>query len=1565
MKRRNHEEVYTSSTRRTPRGKRLLSWLLSIVMLLSLLPGMELHAHADYEDGAECPACGHYHWDEYMCGVCGACSEDCTQTDCWLENHPCPYCDRCILDYGDDFFCDSCGTCFHCVDSNEDSGEHCQICLAEDVYCSECRLCESCASDLDGHCVECGDCFLLGGTAQCEMEHSADPGPHCTGESLVCEECDGCYYDDEDLYCTDCQKCIECAKGQSHCMECGECFESEEYECDASMDEFTFNVCLTCCKSYGWHCEECEEHITGDRWCPTGGDGTHCAECAEDYLCPECGECALCDDDGQCDDCGMCADCCSGYLRAQYECECEGESGCHDSIDADHICSSCELAFCTRDQCEYCLMCTECCESDNQCEHGVCFDNEDEMEAHTCVECNECFDESELCPDCCDTDAVRCYDCCHGLSESEGCEHEVCMYGPDWEDHWCADGDHCIEEYCDVCGGCKACCDEERGDCDHDFTCPNDGGWDDHFCEECGECYDDFERCSECGLCVVCCAAAAEELGCEDEICIGSPEWQDHYCYQHDQCLDKCDGHGPCQHTNLSDWQSDAKGHWRQCADCSARLYNFPKQAHQGQYWTVTKPATTTATGERTLYCDSCKYPMKTEPIPVVSSHTCAGTGPFFYDDDRYHFRYCDTCGKKINIAMHDINNHYCADCGFCDVDAPEILDYSRDPKVHPTDSTAPVYMTLYVTAAGENLEYQWYEEAIEEGDGGVLLTGQTNARLRIKVQDYFGNDLTTCKDDNKTLSRFVCVVKNPAGEVPVTIDVNFECVDLYWQDMDEGTDTNNGHLLTCGDCGKTVGDVVPHRYNGTHKCVDCGHVKPVVIKSHPYKTSVKVQDDELGPVKMSFSVTAMGDGLTYQWYYAAYKDGDPESIQNFYRTVSDEEGGKTSSISIEIWSNACAEEPHYKVYCVVTDSQGNTKTSNTAAGEVLHTLAKGYTVQTYHPDGTPANEIPLYNDTYHWRVCIGSAHSLNFDDDINVFEKAEHSKVPLIVTAATTSSKAVVKDVCSICGWASEEYQVGDILPECTGTGGVDGMASPDGKHRWIDYCPLLPKGAAMFTIPEELQALYGGETVIDNTYPVGTSSQHAAQCGYCGATDLTGNLSGVKPGPHDFDKGDGWKYYKGIEPTEEHGAIMYRYDQCEDFYEAKVVSALPHEHKAGEMQHDKTQHWNACAKAECAEKLNTKGHTYTDWNWVTEPTETVEGIRTRSCTVAGCGYVQTQNVGVKTYSITVKDGKADKVSAKQGESVNITADSRTDALFNGWVSEDVTISDPSKETASFVMPAHAVTVTAKWTYIGGGSGGGGYSYYTIKATAGVNGSISPAGSVSVREGKDQTFTITPDKGYAVARVLVDGKDVGAVTSYTFQNVKGPHSIEAVFVKMDGSTQSGVFTDVPAGSYYEDAVIWAVDKGITTGTSATTFNPNGICTRAQAVTFLWRAAGSPAAKSGAMPFADVKAGSYCYDAVLWAVEQGITKGTSDTMFSPDATCTRAQIVTFLWRANGSPAVSGNSAFTDVAADAYYAAAVTWAEKNDITGGIGGGLFGSNNNCTRAQIVTFIYRSVK
>lgn len=169
-------------------------------------------------------------------------------------------------------------------------------------------------------------------------------------------------------------------------------------------------------------------------------------------------------------------------------------------------------------------------------------------------------------------------------------------------------------------------------------------------------------------------------------------------------------------------------------------------------------------------------------------------------------------------------------------------------------------------------------------------------------------------------------------------------------------------------------------------------------------------------------------------------------------------------------------------------------------------------------------------------------------------------------------------------------------------------------------------------------------------------------------------------------------------------------------------------------------------------------------------------------------------------------------------------------------------------------------------------------------------------------------------------------------------------------------------FNDVTARDYFYDAVKWAVDQGITSGTSRYTFSPDAPCTRAQVVTFLWRAAGCPQPVSKVNPFTDVRADDYFYTAVLWAVENGITNGTSAKTFSPDATVTRAQVVTFLWRANGQPA-AGNSGFADVSADKYYATAVAWAVFQRITTGTGFGVFSPDAACTRAQIVTFLYRA--
>ena len=178
----------------------------------------------------------------------------------------------------------------------------------------------------------------------------------------------------------------------------------------------------------------------------------------------------------------------------------------------------------------------------------------------------------------------------------------------------------------------------------------------------------------------------------------------------------------------------------------------------------------------------------------------------------------------------------------------------------------------------------------------------------------------------------------------------------------------------------------------------------------------------------------------------------------------------------------------------------------------------------------------------------------------------------------------------------------------------------------------------------------------------------------------------------------------------------------------------------------------------------------------------------------------------------------------------------------FTGWSGtgldgeNNMTVTIPTGSTGNRTYKAH-------WRYNGSGHS---YSYYTIKATAGAGGSISPSGNVSVREGRDRTFTITPDKGYAISNVKIDGKSIGAVKSYTFENVRRTHTIEVIFTKANGNPQTGVFVDVATGSYYEDAVDWAVENGITKGTDDTHFSPDGICTRAQAVTFLWRAAGSP-----------------------------------------------------------------------------------------------------------------------
>ena len=264
-----------------------------------------------------------------------------------------------------------------------------------------------------------------------------------------------------------------------------------------------------------------------------------------------------------------------------------------------------------------------------------------------------------------------------------------------------------------------------------------------------------------------------------------------------------------------------------------------------------------------------------------------------------------------------------------------------------------------------------------------------------------------------------------------------------------------------------------------------------------------------------------------------------------------------------------------------------------------------------------------------------------------------------------------------------------------------------------------------------------------------------------------------------------------------------------------------------------------------------------------------------------------------------------------------------------------------------------------------GGGSSSSGSSY-TVSVPSAKNGDVTVSPK-NASKGDRPIVTVKPDSGYEIGSVTVldsKGNELKLTDKgdgkYTFTMPGGKVEVKATF--MEDNSMLNFFYDVPNGAYFYEAVKWAVKNGITTGVGNDLFAPEQPCTRAQIVTFLWRAAGSPEPKDAASGMSDVVSGSYYEKAVAWAIENGITTGTTTSTFSPDATCTRAQSVTFLHRALKGTA-SGSTNFTDVASDAFYADAVNWAVANNVTNGTSNTTFSPNADCTRAEIVTFLYRA--
>lgn len=387
------------------------------------------------------------------------------------------------------------------------------------------------------------------------------------------------------------------------------------------------------------------------------------------------------------------------------------------------------------------------------------------------------------------------------------------------------------------------------------------------------------------------------------------------------------------------------------------------------------------------------------------------------------------------------------------------------------------------------------------------------------------------------------------------------------------------------------------------------------------------------------------------------------------------------------------------------------------------------------------------------------------------------------------------------------------------------------------------------------------------------------------------------------------------------EEGVILHHCAACGKEERQTLEKA---DHTWSGWKHDGDGHWYECAV--CGAKKDLAAHTWSAWTVTKTATCAETGTEIRSCAV--CNRTETREIDKISHDIVIDAAVAATCTAT-------------------GLTEGKHCSRCDYKVAQKTVPALGHD-WADAAYVWAGDNG------SVTATRVCKRNVSHV----ERETATATSAVTKEATYEA-----EGEITYAVTFRNPAFAAQTKTVKTPKLERPKPTVNP-FVDVREGEYYYDAVLWAVENGITAGTSATTFSPTVGCTRAQVVTFLWRTAGEPAPTTSNTPFTDVAKGTYYYSAVLWAVEKGITAGTSATTFSPDDTCTRAQIVTFLWRYKGQPEpIAANNPFNDVYKSAYYAKAVLWAAENGVTSGTSASTFSPDDTCTRAQVVTFLYRT--
>lgn len=1276
----------------------------------------------------------------------------------------------------------------------------------------------------------------------------------------------------------------------------------------------------------GQDCEYCDHYHWAENCCDGCGFCTvDCnSDCFAEFHCNDCGEC-LFNTPYWCDECYKCADC-------MEETHCSTCAKCYIGED-DQLCGECYKGpCCSITICDSCGFCDDCANDDSDPMHcslcNACFGAVDEcvddddtgvihcIDCHTsCEQCEECLLAKEVCEDC-----GLCKECCMDNSDAGGCpDGETCVESAEWEEHICPGCDGWItdkedeDEFCQTCELCKECC-EGNSDCSTGM-CAMDTDYADHFCEDCGLCFCDSDRCEDgCDQrCKDCCLDAVKAMGCDhDDWCFSDSDFENHLKAEHSGA-----GH---THIASSTWSADGTQHWHPC-------------------------------------------------------------------------RYCD--GKKLNAANHEYDaKGVCKVCGYISGSSIVITRQPRDVKCKTSIYSSGDYIeepengllfsehnwvTFSVTAKslkGDGLTYQWY-----------LKNNANPAAAPYKLQE----------------TAYYVDVNTPTLRLSVSAE---SCMDDYSYFCVIGRSGDTSDTLKTAEAKLTAAHAYSYKQAGVRVPTDDGERTPKynvtwVDKNGDTHNGVVGGDPKCDGHKLP---CLFEESSLYEAHYMT--SGTKERIfpHTFVldRSLDAVGGGRVDVLRCSVCDYTVPVKSHVHDYGWNWDYTG--------FGSIYeYTFNIGGSTKT-------VEQLILESDYAHPEKCMVPG--------CEEFIMVPHSwgRWNVVLCPDTTGSKGGMEAECSVCEYKETKKIDGDWTKDTAIVTAKNGRATrmivkPGDKIRlypeertgqkaigWkVEYLreyndapyvskqwnysqaktlfKLVTNGSALewgCTIPafSAMGAPGGGQFFFEPVYAgcdhsggttvLNAKAQVCDRKGYTGDTACADCGKVIKPGSDIYPPANAGHtgtlqplYYYGTLPSAttdaSQGGKRYnaRSGDCkhrayEGDYRCTACGGTV-KGETGDFRHSGPYEVRDKRAATCTEKgysgnryctacdrIAQKGTSTSSLHEIAGNYQVINAVKP-TCTAVGysgdyqctgdCGQIFRYGHVLNKLSHNWDDGKP----ATQGKSEGILYTCRRVGC------------DETKFVKDSATTEYSVTVRTD------GNG-----------TAMADKTSAAAGTVV-------TLTATPKSGYTFKQWQVITGGV-TIKDSKFTMPAGNVEVKAIFEKdatPPPAPTVNPFVDVPSGVYYEEAVLWAVDKGITKGTDTTHFSPNGICTRAQAVTFLWRAAGSPAAKSGAMPFTDVKAGSYYETAVLWAVENGITKGTTATTFSPEQNCSRAQIVTFLWRSEKSPAAGTVNPFTDVKASAYYADAVLWAVKKDVTKGTTATTFSPNDNCTRAQIVTFLYRAMK